>query len=260
MKLFFISLILVLFVDFSYSQGEIDEQNTIFYRNERTYGISVYTNGFGGDYGYSKYINASKKLVYDCSLEYIRNPKEVRKSNPIRPDSRRFVYGKQNSFTSIKGAIGYQNELYRKIDKGGVSVRYFYLAGPCLGILKPVYYEIIYPNDNNQYEKFNPKIHMNTDILGKGPLFKGLFESSILPGAQAKVGLCFEYSKKDNVIRAFEAGVIAEAYLKKVSIMANNDNQQILFSIYLTYRFGKVVSSGHLEKVDGAQNPDNSDF
>ena len=40
------------------AQGEIDEQRKILLRDERTFGLSLNSNGIGGDFKYAKRINA----------------------------------------------------------------------------------------------------------------------------------------------------------------------------------------------------------
>jgi len=171
-------------------------------------------------------------------------------SNYYRNDSNRFVYGKLNSFISFRYGYGFLKEKFRKIDRGGVAIRYFYNGGISLGVLKPIYYEIIYAY-NTEFEKFDINRHGVQDILGKASFFKGLEEASITPGGFLKFGLSFEYSKKDRQVRAVEAGFSLEGFAKKMAVMANEKDKQLYFSIFLSYRFGRIVSSGHLSDVDG---------
>ncbi|MEZ5012560.1 MAG: hypothetical protein R2744_13705 [Bacteroidales bacterium] len=49
-KLLTFSVLLLLAPLHLYSQGDIDEQQRIFYRNERTVGLSLNSNGFGISY------------------------------------------------------------------------------------------------------------------------------------------------------------------------------------------------------------------
>ncbi len=42
----------------------------------------------------------------------------------------------------MKGTAGWQKELYRKIDRNGISVRLYYAGGISLGFAKPIYYKV----------------------------------------------------------------------------------------------------------------------
>ena len=120
------NITLYLFISFfsfqSFAQGEIDDEKKIFYRNEKTWGIFVFSNGWGGNYRYGRRINASRKFIWEIDINYIKHPKEIKLT--IDPyASNRFVYGKVNLPVEFRGSAGFQKELFRKIDKSGVSVR-----------------------------------------------------------------------------------------------------------------------------------------
>jgi len=40
-----------------------------------------------------------------------------------------------------------------------------------------------------------------------------------------------------------EAGVMFQAYLKDLDLMAVDDNQQFLFVLFLSYRIGRIVNA-----------------
>ncbi|MFH1005808.1 MAG: hypothetical protein V1781_10030, partial [Bacteroidota bacterium] len=58
-------------------------------------------------------------------------------------------------------------------------------------------------------------------------------------GVFFKLGLGFEHSPLDDDIKLFEIGVIMDAYLQPVPIMANIKNNQIFVNVYLNIMFGK---------------------
>ncbi len=237
-------IVLLYFPIALFSQGEIDEQQRIIFRDESTFAGYLSTNGFGIGYRYAKNLNAFRKIFYDVDASLIKHSKENKSPSPIYPNGRSYVFGKRNSFFAIRGGIGLQEELFRKFDRGGVAIRYFYGVGPTLGILKPIYYEFldnttyppsqmvdIFPDDNN---------HPNT-ILGRASFFKGTDELSIIPGGFAKVGVSFEFSQFDEVIHAIETGAALDVFYKEVPIMAGTNNNFFFFSLYVSYRFGKVI-------------------
>ena len=245
LKLF--SVILFCFISFEgYSQGEIDEQPKVMLRNEKTGVLNLTSNGIGAGYYFGQRINARNQTLYSIDFLNVKHPKEIRlTSNYSYYSSRSFVFGKQNSFFEFKGSIGKQYEMFRKNDKGGISIRYFYSAGPSLGILKPIYYEIRYyvtypPYETSKTEKFNTSIHQS-NINGKASFFKGIKEISLMPGVTTKAGFSFEYSREDAIVRAIEIGMGLDIFPRPIAIMATERNNFLFLSLSVGYRFGKVI-------------------
>lgn len=246
-RVFIIFLLFPVSVLFSLAQGEIDDEGKIFFRNERSFGIHLNSNGFGVNFRFGKRINAFRKRLFGFDLVGVKHPKEVRVQNQYFNNSKRFIYGKENSFYVFRGGYGQQKEIFSKFDKGGIAIRYFYLFGPSAGILKPIYYEILYPTSiiYKYYtidEIFDKDNHPKDKIFGKASFLKGIDEISFIPGAFFKCGFNFEYSQKDELIRALEVGAMFEAYPEKIRIMATKANNQFFITLFITLRFGKVIS------------------
>lgn len=238
------------------AQGELREQPRIFYRNEKSIGILLNSNGYGISGRYSKRIDARKKTNYELDLLFIKHPKEVKSPFNHYNNNKSFVYGKLNSFFDIRAGYGRQKELFRKVDRGGISIRRFYSLGPSLGIIKPVYYEVIQSNSadpNTKYleqMKFDPSINQGF-IWSRASFFKGIDEISVVPGAFGKAGICFEYSRHDITLHALEAGIVLDIFPKEIPIMATEKNNFIFFSFFVSYRFGKVIdASGIIDEND----------
>jgi hypothetical protein len=234
-----------------YAQGEIDEQQTVFFRNERSFAILLNSDGLGVSYREAKRKNYLNKSLLEIDLGTLKHPKEYRVSNPYTTGTGTFVFGKLNSVYFLRGGIGHQHEIYKKADLGGVAVRYFYSAGPVLAFYKPIYYRVLYPITVLTYEikeeKFGISIHDPTDIYSKASFFKGIGETKVLPGLYAKAGFNFEYSKEDKIIHAIEAGAQINAFPKSIPIMADADNKAIYFSLFVSYRFGVIIDPLHPE-------------
>ncbi|HYW97242.1 MAG TPA: hypothetical protein VE870_16740, partial [Bacteroidales bacterium] len=188
-------ILLLIACPFVYSQGELDQQPKVLMRNEQTFGVFLNSNGIGADFQYAKRINARNHTLYRVGLMNVKHPKEIKITNGYY-SNKSFVFGKQNYFFALKAQYGHQSELFRKNDAGGLSIRYFLEAGPTIGILKPIYYQIQHTNSTQVFsvvEKFNTSIHQ-TQIIGKASFFEGFREISLVPGASARVGFTFEYS------------------------------------------------------------------
>ncbi len=237
-----------------FSQGEISEQPRIFYRNEKSLGILVNTNGLGVSGRYANRINARRKTIWELDFVGIKHSKEYRYSNPYN-SNKTFVFGKLNCFFNLRAGYGKQKEMFRKVDKGGISFRRYFSAGPTLGILKPIYYEVLEPtSDPYQYNLVTEKFvtHLNQQyIYGRASFFKGFDEISVVPGIYGRIGFSFEYSKSDITIHALETGVVLDLFPKKIPIMDTEENNFYFLTLFISYRFGKVVdASGVIDEKE----------
>jgi hypothetical protein len=233
-----------------FAQGEIDTQKRVFYRNEKTLAFVLNSaSGLGGNYCYGKRINATVKTLYEVQFEYIKHPKEQKAVSYYGNQANSFIYGKLNSFYKLSLGVGKQKELFEKADKGGISIRYSYLAGLDLGFLKPIYYYYIDESGTRIESKFDPDPY----IIGKAPFYRGLDELSLVPGIYVKTIITFEFGKKDRIINALEGGVALDAFIKPIEIMATEENRQLYVLLYLNYRFGWVKDpkkNPHKNKID----------
>jgi hypothetical protein len=240
---------------FLLAQGEIKDQARIFYRNEKSIGISLNSNGIGLSGRYAKRINARKKTIWEIDGANIKHPKEIRISNSYY-SNRSFVFGKENLFLNLRAGWGKQHEMFRKVDRGGISIRRYFTVGPSIGLLKPIYYEVFKAGGggiNDYYitqEKFSTSTHQQ-NIYGRASFFKGIDETKITPGIYGRFGLSFEYSKSDITIHAIETGISLDLFPRKMEIMATEHNSFYFLTLFVAYRFGKVVdASGIIDEGD----------
>jgi hypothetical protein len=226
-------------------QGEIDDQVHVLFRDESTFGVFLNSDGFGLNYRYGFYRNVRNQLLLDIDLSYVKHPKEVKTQVAYDYSTRRYVYGKENLFWELKGVVGWQKELYRKYDRNGISVRWFYGGGISLGFIKPIYYEVFdWPVEGEEitweYKKFDTHFDQ-AQIGGRGPFFMGFDELSLAVGLTGRSGLSFEYSRKDVMLHALEAGVGLTAYPKEIPIMGTDvENNFLFFNLSVGYRFGRI--------------------
>jgi hypothetical protein len=245
MKKLLIIAVMFLFCAVSLSaQGELNEQQKVFFRNERSFAILLNTDGIGVSYRGAKRIDYLNKRFLEIEAGTLKHPKEYKLSTQYNQGGS-FVFGKLNSTFYIRGGIGHQHELFKKADLGGISIRYFYSAGPVIALYKPIYYKVLYQISANEFdikvEKFSASIALPQDIYSRASFTKGLNETKVLPGLYAKGGFNFEYSKEDKIIHAIEAGALINAFPKKIPIMASSNNKTIFFSLFVSYRFGMII-------------------
>lgn len=251
LRFLFSVLLLSVFTVGVYCQETDNDMPKIFYRNEKTLGVQLNTNGWGFGYRFGDRINYFEKRNYEVDLSIIKHPKEVKSSSSFIT-SESFVFGKLNYIFDLRAGYGKQNEMFSKRDPGSIAIRYFYSFGPSVAILKPIYYKILYPVNDSVYgvreEKFNADIHTSGDISGKASFFKGFDEITLVPGAYLKAGVNFEFSQAETLVHALEAGIMIQAYLNDLKIMAVENNQQFYFTLFVSYRFGKIVNAQEISE------------
>jgi len=255
MKKLLIIAVFLLYCSVSlFPQGEIDEDQLLVLRNERSYAVMLNSDGIGLSYREAKRINYLNKRLLQIDAGTLKHPKEYRSPNEYSQTASSFIFGKMNSAFYLRGGIGHQHEIYKKADLGGVAIRYFFSGGPALAIYKPIYYKVLYSTVNPQLyeikeEKFNVSIAVPWDIYSKASFTKGLDEIKALPGLYGNWGFNFEYNKEDKVSHAIEIGAQINAFPKKIPIMASTENKAIFFSLFVSYRFGVIVDPMHPEET-----------
>lgn len=243
-------ILFLLISSLSFSQGEINTEHKILFRNEKSYGINLNSNGFGFGYRYGKRINIHRKWLFEGNFNIVKHEKEKKRTNPYSFNFFRFVYGKTNSVFNIQLGAGMHHEIYKKFDRNSVSVRWFYTGGVSFAFLKPIYYSIY---DETTKEREWKTFVQNTPwwyIYDKENYFHHINEIKLIPGIYVKTGFNFEFSKSDKKINMIEAGLIFEAYPKAIKIMESEKNPQFFPVLYLSYRFGKVESGYYLKEQD----------
>jgi hypothetical protein len=252
-----------------YAQGEIDLQPKVFYRNEWSVAFMLNSNGWGANYRYGKRIDAANKRLFEIDFAYMKHPKEAKSYSTIKSGSK-YVDGKKNLAFDFRFAYGKQHEIFRKHDVGGIAIRYFYNFGPSVVLLKPVYYSVAnlesipgqagyYVVERPEPEKYNPAWQNGTvRIVGRASFFKGFDKMNAVPGAFAKLGVNFEYSKQDRIIHALEVGMIAEGFTGKIEILDFTytgpgqtkiaKNQQFFLTMFVCYRLGRIVDPYEVKK------------
>jgi hypothetical protein len=236
---------------FSQSAAEL---KGVIYNHELSGGISVHTSGWGIFMDIGKRQELKKKTLYEFEFTQIHSPKEVKQTidfgfsffgiNSPKP----FVYGKQNNFYQVNASMGRQFMLAERADRSGVEVGLKVMGGISLGLLKPYYLDLLYPVDNTatyrivseRYSAENASKFLDWfSIYGGSGFVYGLDEIRFIPGAHVKAGLNFDWATYDDFVKGIEAGVIFDAYYKRVPIMIIEKNQQFYPNLYVSLQFGK---------------------
>ncbi len=226
-------------------QGEIDDQQRIFYRNERSYAAVLQTDGYQLSYREGRRIDLRNKVIYEIEFGMFRHPREIRITNPYYGSNNSFIFGKLHNPFYLRGGIGRQHEMFLKEYRGGIAIRYFYSGGAVLSVNKPIYYRVLHPQTPTSFilknERFHDDIQWPYDIFGRASFFRGFNEITLIPGLYGKGGFNFEYSPDDRVIHALEIGATLNAFPKKIPIMATEDNRALKLALFASYRIGIII-------------------
>ncbi|HEX5001060.1 MAG TPA: hypothetical protein VFW78_01060 [Bacteroidia bacterium] len=223
--------------------NEYVEEKPPLLKNEWVLGLNIHSAGWGFDFRRGKNLTVNKKRMFELEVVNIKHPKEVKSVNPYYDNAKSFFYGKLNTLTAVRFAIGQQQVLFNKAEKNGVEVRLNYTGGLSLGLAKPIYLNIVKTNSvGDSYlvvEKYDPEKHFVDDIYGRASFTNGLGEMKPYPGFFGKLGLSFEYGSNFQSVKMLEAGITVDAYGKKVPIMAFAENSQVYFNFYINILYGK---------------------
>jgi len=233
----------------------------IVYEKEISFDFKLHTNGlFALGFNTGKLKTYYRTRFYNIEIGELKHHKEYRQSFDFRAPAansiaRSFIFGKQNNFYVLRGGIGEKRYLSDKIKRKGVAMAITYSGGPSLGLLKPYYLELIRTEDsggNNFFirsEKYSPS---NEDafldisrIYGSSGFTKGLGQLSVVPGLNFKAALHFDWGAYDELVKAVEAGIMADVYFRKIPIMVespsvpNTENRSFFINLYITLQLGK---------------------
>ena len=222
-------------------------ENLILYNRMHTFGIVAHNLGMGFNYRSGKRTSIFMTRLWEVEGVYMSSYKQKKLLNPYFANARRYVYGKLNDLFFLRGGIAWKKLLNDKPYWGGVEVRFHYGFGATLGITKPYYLYVLYFYEVSpgyydyeiKTEKFDPSQQSWDDIYGRAPFTKGLDEIKLHPGIYVKLGLNFEFGKRDTKIKALEAGGIIDIVPTGPKIMSGQKNGLVYPSIYLSYTFGK---------------------
>ena len=232
-----------------------DEQS---YNKEFVFGINFNTQG--GLLGGASIRSA--RVLDDRNLRFwmlegvmLKNAKEQRVTNRYVGGS--YIASKTNYGFVLRSSFGLQRVLFRKAADAGVQVNVLASAGPSLGLLMPYYitYDRTFAAGQQQYnlstdeivnEQYDPTKHnVALAILDHGPLFSGIGQTQVVPGAHLRGALSFEYGRYRDAVAGMEVGFLVEGFTKRMVILSPDPNlttdqlnRQFFPSVYLTLYFG----------------------
>ena len=227
----------------------------IVYRRETAFDFTLHTNGFLLGFNKGSILAYDKTKFYHFSIGYLKDPRERRQNKNLAFNnnaSGTFAFGKINSLYLLRAGIGRKNYLSEKAKRKGIAIGYSYEMGPTVGLLKPNYLELIYTTEvdgvftsevrEEKYSAENASTFLNYDkIFGGSSFTKGWDELSFTPGIHAKGALLFSLGAYDKYVKMVEVGVMADVFVKKITILAETEaisNKPYFINLYLTLQLG----------------------
>jgi hypothetical protein len=221
----------------SATTGHAQVKDGYDYETEFIWGINKNTSGgLIGGFVFKKSFKMTDKMLQTFGLEImnVRHPQEIRFSSVY---GNYFTFGKKNYLYSFRLQYGRDFILFKKAPQQGVEIKAVFAAGPSIGIEAPYSVEYAISSTVSQYEQYNQNM-AREQILGPGRIFQGLGESKIVPGLNFKAALNFELGIFKSQVTGFEAGVLVDAYTRKIDMMALSKNQSVFPTLFIALFFG----------------------
>ena len=211
--------------------------------DELQFGLMMYTQGGGLTLRRGFYQGAFRIRWWGADLLLFKHPKEERITNPVYEDGRSYVFGKVNALHLFRIWRGGQKVHNKKLRKDAVRFSSLWRYGVTLGVLKPVYMEIGYPDIPYDYiatERYDPSIHFSSNVFGQAQWMYGMDELSVVPGVHVSYALDFEYGTERHVQRTLTAGVAVDAFLFDPEIFASSfeQNSRTFVTLFATFELG----------------------
>lgn len=216
--------------------------NNYEYSREFIWGINKNTNsgligGFVAKYGME--VKDGLFQTFGVELINVKHPKEFRYWSNFTGNT--FIWAKQNYLYAIRTQYGREKIIYKKAAQQGVQINGQIAGGPTFGLEVPYYIEYSAGSggpSNTVREQFDPVRHSFNGIVGAGRLFQGLGEAKVVPGANLKAALSFEFGTFKSNVTGFELGFMAEAYTREIIIIPTATNKSFFSSAFITLFYG----------------------
>lgn len=239
-------------------QNFYNDQKGVLYNKEFSMDMKLHTNGFSMGVNIGELKSFYLTRFIHISIGEIKHPKEFRQNDgqiSLTQVSRSFIYGKQNNLFTLRAGLGEKRYFSEKAVRKGVAIGWSYEAGGTLGLLKPYYLQLLNSLEpgslefiirSEKYSDETAERFLNIDrIQGASGFAAGLGEISVMPGFHGKLAMHFDWGAFDEFVKAMEAGVMIDVFLKKVPIMVesdlvgNTENRPLFVNLFLNLQLGK---------------------
>ncbi len=262
-RVFIITISLFCFLSIVNAQNTIQPRQFsnpsagIVYDKEFSMDLRLHTNGWAIAANFGEIKTFYKTRYWHFELGELKHPKQFRHSFDYPSQwgnrtSKSFFFGKQNNLYALRAGVGIKRYYSEKAKRKGVAVGVTYEGGPTLGLQKPYYLDFLTPQNGGEditivsqkYTGDNIDEFLNVErIYGASGFRKGLSEIIPVPGVHGKIAVHFDWGAFDEFVKAFEAGIMVDVFLKEIPILVDDtlfpENRPYFVNLYLTLQLGK---------------------
>ena len=246
-------------VTFQPKQQSYESQGVVFDK-EFTFDLRVLqTNGFTLGFNQGKLKTYYKTPFYHISIGELKHIKEFRQQSFESGgfngfgNNQSYVFGKKNNLYVVRGGYGQKRYFTEKAKEKGLAVGMSWEFGPTLGLLKPYYLDLGYPNGNGnnssriyraeRYTEENHDIFLEPSRIGGAVgIGRGWSELSIRPGVHATASAHFDWGAFDEFVKAVEAGFMVDVFFGNTDIMVEVEgveNRPFFLNVFVNLQLGK---------------------
>ena len=226
------------------ASAQVNYEDKLNFENEYTFGGQIYNKGIGLDFKFTKFKSIRKAIFFHTEITNIRNPKEIKLSNPIQDQTGIYTFNKMNQAFALHLGMGYRYYLAPKLANSDAAVSLNVSGGLSFAFLKPVYlnvYEIDAKDPNGRivsYKVTEENAQPQYDIIGNSEFSKGLNELSTRVGLYTKVGLNVDWSDYLENVKSIEVGFIINAFASPLPLLRKYNNNNIYSTFYIAFCIG----------------------
>lgn len=226
-----------------------DGENAI-YKSEWSVGMRFHTNAISGFFEYVWIKDIKRRKLIQVNLFGYNDYRDKRIKTIIPAFSqdvtaKKYFYGKKNQFYSIQLMYGYRKVIANKSEEEGVKLAVTYMGGLSIGALKPYYLDLYYPIvdgfeiKSERFSNENEQVFLDKNkIIGSSGFSRGFSKMTFAPGITAKVGLNFDFARKNTLVSSIEVGSQIDVFYKKLDVYVGGNNKPYILNLYLSMQIG----------------------
>lgn len=235
----------------SFAQKRLNSDTKgILYNKEKAFDLRFLTHGWAADVYLGTLKSYYKTQYYRFGISNLRNASEKRFATDFSATGfgigvRHYIYGKQNYVYTLHGGWGMKRYYTEKAEKKGVALAMNYSGGLVAGLLIPYYLDVSDPQKKGSEStiKYTPEtagLFLDRNVIrGKGGVFRGVSEASVVPGIYVRTGVHLDWGAFDEFLKAVEIGAQLQVFTKKMPIMVNKESRPYFFNLYVSLQVGK---------------------
>lgn len=206
-------------------------------------GLTLKGNGFGLAFqknSVTKEFNLQRTFSID--LVTSKHPREFKIVNQGgAPNPTPYVYGKiyHTAFTRL--GYGYRKTLIMPTQNNTLGIDLMVVAGPTVGVQRPVYLDIMTFEMNDQVatirsQKFMDNVNIQQDdIVGYSRASKGWNEMKYTPGVGIKPSINIYWGSFETSVKQLNIGTMIDFFPSGIQVMAFGENPKTYTKPYLSF-------------------------